>query len=160
MREVRLKQKTIPTWIVVADSARANFYALRNGAMERIATTVNAHLEPHSRDAKSDRPGRAFGSSQNGVRSAIEPHHDYHKLEKHDFVRETVQILEKAFDEHQFERLVLVAPHRSLGELRTLLPHKMQASIWQEIGRDFTKLNVEELWMRISPHLKEHVEPH
>lgn len=156
-----MKQKTIPTWIVVADGARASFYTLHDGDGKRglapIASSENSHLEPHARDAKSDKPGRSFGSG--GVRHAIEPHHDYHKMEKHDFAREVVQFLEKSFDAHQFERLVLVAPHRSIGELRTLLPKKMESCIWQEIGHDFTKLGMDELWQRISPDLKEHVVP-
>jgi protein required for attachment to host cells len=158
-----VKQKLIPTWVVVADGARARYFALRDGDgaynLEVLSSETNSHLEPHSRDAKSDRPGRTAESMGGGVRHAIEPRHDYHKMEKHDFAREVMQHLEKSFDAHEFERLVLAAPHRSLGELRTLLPHKMTSCIWHEIGRDFTKLGVEELWLRLAPHLKEHVLP-
>lgn len=153
-------QKVIPTWIVVTDSARACFYKLheKDGVrgIEQGAEPMVSHIEHHSADLKSDRPGRSF-SSANGVRHAVEPHHDYHKLEKHDFMQSVARFLEQAFDLHAFERLVLVAPERSIGELRKLLPKKVEKCIWHEIGHDLMKLNAQELWLRIAPELKEHV---
>ncbi len=158
-----MKTALMPTWIVVTDASRAQFFALRHAdgirTMEEAAPTMASHLADHSSDLKSDRPGRSFSSAGGGVRHAVEPHHDYHKLEKHDFAQAVMTFLEEAFDAHRFERLVLVAPHRTLGELRTLLPHKMKAHIWHEIAHDLTKLGRTELWARISPELTEHVQP-
>jgi len=155
--------RTIPTWIVVADSAKAMFFALSaengNRFLKSSADTMVSHLAHHAGDLKSDKPGRSFASAGGAARHAVEPHHDYHKLEKHDFARAVVQFLEKSFDAHKFERLVLVAPERSLGEMRKLLPHKMQTSVWHEIAHDFTKLDAAEIWLRIGPQLKEHVRP-
>jgi protein required for attachment to host cells len=153
----------IPTWVVVADSAKALFFALESedGArsLKQAAETMTSHIQRHSADLKSDKPGRSFASAGGGVRHAIEPHRDYHKLEKHEFARAIVQFLEKSFDAHAFERFVLVAPERSLGEMRKLLPRKMQGCLWNEVPHDFTKLDAAEIWLRISPQLKEHVRP-
>jgi len=158
-----MKTRTIPTWVVVADSAKALFFALEsdNGtrSLRRAAEPMASHIERHSGDLKSDKPGRKFGSAGGGVRHGVEPHHDYHKLEKHDFARAIVQFLEKSFDAHTFERFVLVAPERSLGEMRKLLPRKMGPALWHEVPHDFTKLDAAEIWLRIAPQLKEHVQP-
>jgi protein required for attachment to host cells len=158
-----MRTRLIPTWIVVTDASRAEFFALgeadgvRN--MEMAAPVMVSHLEHHSSDLKSDKPGRSFASVGGGVRHAVEPHHDYHKLEKHDFAASVMAFLEKSFDAHAFERLVFVAPSRTIGELRALLPHKMKASVWHEIPHDYLKLGAGEIWARIAPELKEHVQP-
>lgn len=154
-----MKTRQIPTWIVVADASAAKFFLMADHArLEKSAPTMVSDLERHASDLKSDKPGRSF-SSANGVRHAVEPHHDYHKLQKHDFAHEVIAFLEKSFDAHAFERLVLVAPARSLGELRALLPQKMKPCIWHEFARDYVKLEAAEIWARVGPELKEHVQP-
>lgn len=158
-----MKTKPIPTWVVVADASRAEIFALREtDGTRRLHSTGSlddTKLARHSADLKSDKPGRSFSSASGGVRHAVEPKHDYHKLQKHDFAREIVASLEKAFDAHQFERLVLVAPDRMLGELRNLLPHKMQKCVWHSFPHEYSKMSADEIWARISPELKEHVQP-
>ncbi len=52
-------------------------------------------------------------------RHAFEPHHDPHKLEKHNFTAELARTLDGLCG--RYDRLVVVAPPRSLGELDTLL---------------------------------------
>ena len=152
-----------PTWVVVADGASAQFYALTEGAdgrsIEPAEKAMSAGLHRHASDLKSDRPGRSFEGSGTGVRHAIEPHHDYHKLEKHDFTHSVAAVLEHAFDAHKFERLAVVAPARSLGELRSELPDKVKKVIWREVSKDFTKLGRQDLWARIAPHLEETARP-
>ena len=158
-----MKTKLIPTWILVADASRAEIFALSetDGArgLHRTGSLADTKLERRSSDLKSDKPGRSVSSTGSGVRHAIEPHHDYHKLQKHEFAHDIIAFLEKSFDAHQFERLVLVAPNRMLGELRKLLPHKMQKSVWHSFPHDYMKLSQDEIWARISPDLKEHVQP-
>ena len=151
--------KTQPTWIVVMDSAVAHFYALRAGeagpTIEKADESIEAGLHRHASDLKSDKPGRGFAHAGTSSRHAMEPAHDYHKLEKHDFVRVVAASLERAYDAHAFERLVLVAPARSLGELRRELPDKVKNTLWHEIPKDLVKLGKQELWVRLAPMLEE-----
>ncbi len=155
-----MKTKPIATWIVVADAATAKFFAMAEHThMERAAPSMLSNLQHRSSDLKSDKPGRGFTSANGAGRHAYEPHHDYHKLQKHDFAHDVTAFVEKSFDAHQFERLVLVAPDRFLGELRALLPPKVQKCLWHSFAHDYVKLPDTEIWARIAPELKEHVQP-
>jgi protein required for attachment to host cells len=142
------------TWVVVADGARARFLTPNEeatGLVPAVAESL-ASNEAHgfARDLKSDKPGRSF-NSVGGIRHAIEPQHDYHKMEKHKFAAELAKILTNALARHEFDRLVLIAPKRSLGELRLLLPQNVQARIRKEIPKDLTKSEPGSLWTLVSP---------
>lgn len=148
---MRRLKKTI--WFVVTDSARAHFYNVNEG-VTGLLHIPNDLADPDARlparDLKSDKPGRSFASSGGGERHAIEPHHDYHKMEKHKFILAVAEALDKAAAAGQFDELVLVAPSRSLGELRAALSHQVQARVAAELGKDLTKHPSDELW----EHLK------
>ena len=143
------------TWIVVADGARARFLGFSEDGKKlvsvRSADMVAPESRQHSRDLKSDKPGRSYGSSRSGVRHALEPPHDYHKLEKHRFTALLAEALDAACERREFDQLVLVAPRRSLGELRTLLSKRVQGRVHQEIAKDLTNETVSGLWKRLSP---------
>ena len=113
-----MTRKNKKTWVVVADGASAQFFQIREDAngrsLEPAASDMASGIHRHAADLKSDKPGRAFAGAGSSRRGAMEPHHDYHKLEKHEFVRAVTATLERAFEAHKFVRLVLVAPERRL----------------------------------------------
>lgn len=135
--------KRLNTWIVVADSARSRFFAPGDDMKKLVAIRSADLVSPTSRERsselKSDKPGRSYSSSRSGVRHAFEPPHDYQKLEKHRFVAELAKELDAACGRQEFDDLILVAPRRSLGELRTLLSKRVKECVRAEIARDLTK---------------------
>jgi protein required for attachment to host cells len=147
--------KRIRTWIVVADGARARFFMASGdggGLVPARAADMVAPLSRRpARDLKSDKPGRGYSSSRSGVRHAFEPPHDFHKIEKHRFAASLAEALDEASGAKAFDRLVLVAPHRSLGELRGLLSARVKRQISQEIARDLTNQTPARLWSRLQP---------
>jgi protein required for attachment to host cells len=146
------------TWFVVADGAHVNFFGLTaNGSgLIRVGGTglSGADVRVPARELKSDKPGRTISSSSGGPRHAIEPHHDYHKLEKHKFTIGVAKALEKAFEEDRFDQLVLVAPSRSLGELRTVLSDQVRSHVVHELAKDLTKHPADTLWAHLEPIAK------
>jgi protein required for attachment to host cells len=146
------------TWIVVADGARARFFREnddRTGLVPALASDlVGAEVHGRSSDLKSDRPGRTFTTAGGGTRHSYEPKHDFHKFEKHKFAAEVAKMLEQACVAGQFDRLVLVAPRRSLGELRTLLTKQVQQRVAEELPKDLTKRTAATVWKHVLPHLK------
>jgi protein required for attachment to host cells len=146
------------TWVVVADGARGRFFKPNEDSKKLVsvglADLVAPQCRQRPRDLKSDKPGRSYSSSRSGVRHAFEPPHDYHKLEKHRFMATLAEALDSACKRREFDELILVAPRRSLGELRALLSKRVQGRIRQEVPRDLTKETAASLWRRLRPIVK------
>ncbi len=154
-------RKRTRTWIVVADGARARFFAASDDGSKLLPARAADMVAPlnrlPARELKSDKPGRSYSSSRSGVRHAFEPPHDYHKIEKHRFSAAVAEALHEASEGKAFDRLVLVAPRRSLGELRRLLSDRVKKQVDQEIAKDFTNETVARLWSRLQPLMRETV---
>jgi protein required for attachment to host cells len=137
-----MAKRPTQTWIVVADGARARFFKPDRELAKLVPTGPADLVAPASRqrprDLKSDKPGRSFSASRSGVRHAFEPAHDYHKLEKHRFMARVAEALDDGCRRRDFDDLILVAPRRSLGELRSLLSKRVQGSVREEVAKDLT----------------------
>lgn len=153
-----MPKRQTTTWILVADGARGRFFCPNVETKELISVGPADMVAPQSRqrprDLKSDKPGRSYSSSRGGVRHAFEPAHDYHKLEKHRFMAALAERLDEACEKRQFDDLILVAPRRSLGELRSLLSRRVQGRVRQEVPKDLTNESGSRLWRRLAPILQ------
>ena len=151
------------TWILIADGARARLLG-----QDRKSRTFKPTFEQEffgiraqSRELASDRPGRAFDSAGRGQvgdaashgRHGMEPSTDPHRQAEYEFARELSEHLEKAANEHRFDRLVLVAAPRILGDLRALLPKTVQERTVAEVNKDLTKIPTRDLGKHLDQHL-------
>ncbi|WP_341895781.1 host attachment protein [Ferrovibrio terrae] len=131
-----------PTWILVADASQARIFELRSLADPLAAvpdfTMTAEDTHGFSRDLKSDRPGRAFASSDNR-RAAVEPRHDPHQLAKDRFAEAIAERLNHACGEKRFVQLVVIAPPRLLGALRQDFNAAVRATVAVEINKDLVK---------------------
>ncbi len=85
--------------------------------MLRPSAEMQSELHRFSRDVGATEAG---GASPPRGRQAIEPKHDLHKLEKHNFVLRLVKTFDTAYDQGAFRAADRGAPERSLGEFRKL----------------------------------------
>ncbi|NNJ68644.1 MAG: host attachment protein [Boseongicola sp.] len=126
------------TWVLVADGEKALF-------LENVTDHQNPNLQvrheehhenPSNYDQKSDAAGRrSDGMSQ--MRSAVSEA-DWHQLEKDRFADELAQMIYKRVHRGQFKRIVLVAPPKTLGELRAKLHVEALACVIGEIDKTLT----------------------
>lgn len=148
--ETMIKAIQSNIWIVVADGARSRFFRASDDMKRLISVRKADMVSPDSRqrahELKSDKPGRSYSASRSGTRHALEPPHDYQKLEKHRFMAALADALESACTRGEFDDLVLVLPRRSLGELRSLLSKKAQSRVRQEIAKDLTNETASDLF--------------
>jgi protein required for attachment to host cells len=148
-------KKSEHIWVVVTDGAHARFLRPNPKATELLPAgpldMSSANAKTRSSDLKSDRPGRSFSSSRSGQRHAIEPKHDHHKLEKHKLSEAVVDVLDRACSKRDFEDLIIVAPRRSIGEIRALLSERVRDCLREEIAKDLTKASPSELLSRVKP---------
>ena len=153
--------ETSEVLVVVFDGARARFFHYwPNGKLAPLQE-MESGLHRNNQETVTDKPGRAFSSVGHG-RSAIEPKHDPHKMEKHNFVHAIVKLLDDAYDQGKFERLAVVAPKRSLGEFRELASPKLHKVVWREVAKDLMHFSNEELSERLASDFapkREIVEP-
>jgi protein required for attachment to host cells len=144
------------TWVVVADSAHAHLLVPNADAtmLDPAALPAMPEVEPHARDVTSDRPGRGFSSAGGGPRHAYEPQHDYHKMEKHQFVAALAKTLDSAARTGKFEHLIVIAPPRTVGELRTLMSDHVESKLVQTIQKDLMKASISEVWEQVGPTVR------
>ncbi|MEX0759073.1 MAG: host attachment family protein, partial [Tistlia sp.] len=97
---------------------------------------VRRQENPPTREQGADRPGRL---QDRGVqqRSAVEQT-DWHQLEEDRFAAGIAEILYKAAHARAFERLVVVAPPRILGELRRAFHPEVEARIVGTLDKTLT----------------------
>ena len=148
-------KKAAHIWVVVTDGAQARFLMPNRKGSELLPAgppdMSSADAKTRASDLKSDRPGRSFSSSRSGHRHAIEPKHDHHKMEKHKLSAAVVDVLDRACARRDFEDLIIVAPRRSMGEIRALLPERVRECLREEISKDLTKAAPDELLSRVKP---------
>ncbi len=141
------------TWAAVADGAKA--LILVNDGTDRapvLRVVAKKEIEtPPTRQQGTDKPGRRSGSGP-GQRSAMEST-DWHEFEESRFVDEFAGRLNRAAQRGLFERLILVAPPRVLGQLRAALSGQAAACVAAEIGSDLTRHPVEEIEKHIAKAL-------
>jgi protein required for attachment to host cells len=125
------------TLVLVGDGRKALFLRNRGGAGHPDLETVHVmqHPNPPTREQGSDRPGRYSGPD--GSRSAVEDT-DWHQLEEDRFAGEVADLLYKQAHQHDFERLIVVAPPRTLGTMRQVLRKEVAQKISREIPKDLT----------------------
>jgi protein required for attachment to host cells len=138
--------KKTRTWILVADGARARILQCQGWGSGLTAVPGQARTasNPPTRDQGADRPGRVQESA-NTVRHAMAPRVDWHRYEKHQFATKLAGVVNRAGQDRAFDRLVIVAPPSTLGDLRAKLDKKTRKMVTAELDKDLTGLSLDEL---------------
>ena len=138
--------KSIKTCILVADGAHARVY-LNEGpgkGLEELEKFNQTNNVRESGEIASDAPGRSFDSGGQG-RHAMEPPTDPKEHEKNEFHREIAEKIDHAFKIQKFDRLVVVAPPQTLGNLRSEFDKTAAVKIYAEINKNLISASDEEL---------------
>jgi len=136
------------TWILVAHEGGARLFAndgIGNG-LALVESIDHPKGRARDRDLASDRPGRSFRKNSGDPRRAsMGQSESPHERVVSDFSRELADKLRQARVQNQFERLVLVAPPRFLGLLRSSLDGPTSQLIIGTIHKDLATSNEAEL---------------
>jgi protein required for attachment to host cells len=139
--------KPVKTLVVLVDGERARFLSGLGRCKSFESVAPGAIEVPEAgkpnRDLASDKPGRT-SSSKDGIRSSMETT-DFHRREKQLFARSVAEIVDKMAGDPSYDRLVLVAPPSTLGELRAHLSKHTAGRITGEVAKDLTKIPDHEL---------------
>ena len=133
-------------FILVGDGRKALF--LRNAGDEKFPNLkveqVLGDQNPPTHEQGTERPGRVFARAGTH-RSGGVAQSDWHELEEQHFARVVAGALEKVVRDKHVGALVVVAPARTLAELRTAFHADVKKRIVAEIDKDLTKHPVHEI---------------
>ncbi|VIO78659.1 host attachment protein [Bradyrhizobium ivorense] len=138
----RLPHRTL---VFVGDGRKALFL-LNEGSSREPRLKVQRALEdenPPTREQGADRPGRALSRIES-KRSAMQQT-DWHEIEKHRFARAVAGDLDRLLRQSHAERIVIVAPPRTLADLRRSFSPAIERRIVAEIAKDLTGFPVKDI---------------
>jgi len=133
------------TLLLVGDGQKALF--LRNkGNAQRVDLVVEwilARDNPPTLEQGSDRPGRS-SASPGVARSAMEEA-DWHHIAKERFAGELADALYRHAHANLFDKLVIIAPPKILGNLRKAFHAEVAERVAAEIPKELTSHPVAEI---------------
>lgn len=142
MEKIRIPHKA---FVFVGDGRKALF--LRNDGDEKFPNLRTEQVfvdeNPPTREQGTDRPGRSFASV--GARRAGMEQTDWHALEEQRFAKDVAMMLEKMVRDRVFDSLVIVAPPRTIADLRAALHAEVKQRIIAEVQKDLTNHPVYEI---------------
>jgi protein required for attachment to host cells len=129
----------VTTWVLVADGVHGAIYANRGPGqgLEELAVHKFIGDKHPTREINADRPGRTF-NSMGEQRHAKEPHTDAHRHAQQVLAHEIAKYLDHAVGRGEYDRLVVAAPPRTLGDLRAEFSARVQAKLAGELNKDLT----------------------
>jgi len=146
--------KAARTWVLIADGRRARVFECRGkGAALTVVegTTLDTELLP-SRELGTDRPGRSF-DSVGCTRHAMESQSDPHREHKRQFAHRVADLVHERLAAKSFDKLVVVAPAATMGDLRAALSPQVKAAVAAELVADLTTTPVAELPALLAKHV-------
>lgn len=130
------------SWVLICDGQKALLLQNRGDAehLDLHPIEVLAEAHPKTSELGTDAPGRSF-QSYAPARSSVETT-DLHAQEEEEFLRKLAQSVDAAASAHKVKHLVLVAPPKALGILRTALTPAARELVIDEIHKDLTHLPI------------------
>ena len=151
------------TWVVVADAARARFFAVRDnsgaylgseafpssrpapkGELEEVTSLSNPAARLADADLETDRPG-ATADRKGDAMHAYEPPNSVRDVEAKRFAREVAAELDQARQAGKMERFYLLAAPDFLGLLRDAMGKSLQEALVADQPKDFSGRSTEEI---------------
>lgn len=137
------------SFVVVADGEKMLFFR-NEGDGEFLNLAVEKKVVQHNPDdheQKTDTAGATSGPIP-GRHSYSET--DFHQLAEDRFASETAELLKQRALRNDYDSLIVVAPPRTLGELRKHYHKEVEKRLTGEIAKDLTRHPVEEIERIIS----------
>lgn len=133
-------------WVLVGDGRKA--LVLRNEGDQtfpnlRAFEVFREKHNPLMSERGSDGPGRAVEHLAN--RRSAHQQAEWHELAEIEFAQKVAAALSEHHDAGDISALVVVAPPRTLAELRHAFPASLQRKIIAELDKDLTKHPIHEI---------------
>jgi protein required for attachment to host cells len=141
------------TWVLIADGEKALFLENKTDGQDPFFEVFREEEQdnPPNREQAANRPGR-FNDGPSVHRSAVADT-DWHELAKDRFAHDLADILYKQVHKGRFNKLVIVAPPNTLGELRQELHQEVTQKVIGEVPKTLTNHPIDEIEKIVSTEL-------
>jgi protein required for attachment to host cells len=133
-------------WVVVCDGAKAlvleNVGDAKFPNLKTVEVFEQKDLATHELGA--DAPGRAFSPAGHGSRGTVEQT-DWHDQAERDFLVHLAKHLDAAIVTGKTKSLIMVAPPRALGMIRSAYTHALKSAVRVEVDKDLVKQPVHQI---------------
>jgi protein required for attachment to host cells len=142
--------KSKRTWVLVADGGRGRILkrAGTTSHLEAVAGGTFEQVLQKTSDLGTGKPGRVR-ESVGGAHHAMAVRVDWLRVEKSEFARKLAAHLEDSAWRDQFDRLILVAPPRTLGNLRAALGPCARGRLAGGLDKDLTDMSPDDIEARL-----------
>lgn len=134
------------TWIIAADAGRARVLQVTD--LDQRLTEIDDLLNPEGRlqdrEMVSDALGRWSGPDRpggNSMEGDVGPGEHVAEM----FAKRIAEYLEKARNQHRYDRLHVVAPPKFLGALRKAFGKEVKKLVAEEIPKDLSWISARDL---------------
>jgi protein required for attachment to host cells len=131
-------RRRISTWILLADQHLVRLFRKHGPGLDAFGEITPP--PPRGRPLTNRTVGRASVAAGSAAHPKYEPHMNASRKGALYFAHELSDWLDEAARRGAFDRLVLVAAPRTLGDLRRALSAPVQARIVAEVDKDLTKM--------------------
>ncbi|OAN75232.1 Host attachment protein [Sulfitobacter sp. EhC04] len=133
------------TWVLIADGEKALFLINQTDGEDPFLEVFREEAQdnPPNREQAANRRGR-FNDGPSVHRSAVQDT-DWHQLAKDRFAAELAEILYKKAHQGAFDRIVLVAPPHTLGELRQEIHKEVADKVVAEVPKTLTNHPIDQI---------------
>jgi protein required for attachment to host cells len=141
------------TRVLVAHDAGARWFDARGpgkGLVQRGEVDFEDGRRHHG-ELDADRPGSAGRAG--GGRHSYAPSRDAKDMACAHFAKELAADLAREFRAGDFARLVLVAPPRFLGVLKSALDPQLERALLATLAKDLPRASIDELITQLGPHV-------
>lgn len=145
------------SFVLVADGRKMLFFRNEGDGEFPNLEVADKRVDdnPPDREQGSDVSGRTFssaGTPRGGSAISAGAHNrsayeetDFHQLEEDRFAAQAAEMLKERALRNEYESLVVVAPPKTLGELRRHYHKEVEKRLTAEVPKDLTNLPVEEI---------------
>ncbi len=128
--------------VLVADGRKSLFFRNEgDGDFPNLAVAEKeVHENPAHHEQASDLAGRASGTLGSSMEEV-----DFHQQEEDRFAADTAEMLKARALRNEYEALVVVAPPKTLGELRKHYHKEVERRLVAEVPKDLVTMPVAEI---------------
>ena len=132
------------THVLVADGAKMLFFRNEGDGEYPNLQVLDAEQQAASRDRdiKTDQAGRASSGGTNGGSMGET---DYHQQAEDRFAAHAAELLNKRAIDGDYEKLIIVAPAKTLGEMRKHYHSELEKRLAGELAKDLTSHPVDQI---------------